>query len=126
MKRDAPPDRHAHVCPRCQHLHRLFSDVWRVLLDPFLSGTPDGRASDAAEGIAYLLHRTGELLEGWPEDAECAKDLLRHNIRRTKKYTRYKHSSLKIYERHLAGELEANRGRPGKATRVADRKGRRR
>jgi hypothetical protein len=126
MKRDAPPDRHVHVCPRCQHLHRLFNDVWRVLLDPFLSGTPEGTASDAAEGVAYLLHRTGELLEGWPKDAECAKELLRHSIRRTKKYTRYKHSRLKIYEGHLAGELEANRRRSGAVASVAHKKGRRR
>jgi len=103
----------------------LFVDVWRVLLDPFLSGDPAAAAPDAAEGFAYLLHRTKELLESGPQGAACAIGLLRYNIKRVKKHSTYKHSSLEIFERHLAGELEANR-RPSRSVReVANGKRRR-
>jgi hypothetical protein len=104
----------------------LFVDVWRVLLDPFLSGDPAATASDAAEGFAYLLHRTKELLESRPQDAACAIGLLRYSIKRVKKHTRYKHSSLEVFERRLAGELEANRDSSRSVRTVSRRKGRRR
>lgn len=126
MERDAPLDMHAHVCPHCRHLYKLFADVWRVLLDPFLSGAQGATASDAAEGFAYLMHRTKELLESGPQDTACAMRLMWYNIKQTKKYTRYKHSTLKIFERHLAGELEASRQRSVAVASVADRKIRRR
>jgi len=50
----------------------LFVDVWRVLLDPFLSGDPGATSSDAAEGIAYLLRRTEELIKRGPQCVACA------------------------------------------------------
>ena len=125
MEQSAPLNGHAQVCPRCQNLYMLFVDVWRVLLDPFLSGDPDATASDAAEGFAYLLHRTKELLESGPQDAACAIGLLRYSIRRVKKHTPYKHSSLEVFERRLAGELEANRDPSRPVRTVARGKGRR-
>jgi predicted kinase len=114
------------MCPHCRNLYRLFVDVWRVLLDPFLSGDPGAMASDAAEGFAYMLHRTEELLKRGPQGVACATGLLRFSIKRVKKYTRYKHLSLEVFERHLAGELEANQ-HPSRSVRtVASGKGRRR
>jgi hypothetical protein len=49
-----------------------FVDVWRVLLDPFLSGDPGATASDTAEGIAYLLRRMEEVIKRGPQCGACA------------------------------------------------------
>jgi len=86
----------------------LFDTIWTELLGPYLSGQPGALKSDAAEGIALMHQRVRELIESGPDSMPCAVALLCHSIKRAKKYTIYKRSRLDVFERHLAGELEAD------------------